>query len=97
MAPINFRGHLDVRHRTVDPDKRRAELLALPGFGDTFSDHMVTVRWTAELGWHDARVGPLAAFARHPALDLQLLCDVGHGYALVDHAEHGRRWPCPGR
>ena len=49
------------------PAERRAELLALPGFGDTFSDHMVTVRWHAELGWHDARVGPLAAFSLHPA------------------------------
>lgn len=49
------------------PVERRAKLLALPGFGDVFSDHMVTVRWTAELGWHDARVGPLAEFALHPA------------------------------
>jgi branched-chain amino acid aminotransferase len=49
------------------PAERRAELLALPGFGDTYSDHMVTVRWSAELGWHDARVGPLAAFSLHPA------------------------------
>lgn len=47
--------------------ERRAELLALPGFGDTFSDHMVTVRWSAELGWHDATVEPLAAFSLHPA------------------------------
>ena len=38
------------------PAERRAELLAQPGFGDTFSDHMVTVRWDAELGWHDAKV-----------------------------------------
>ena len=28
---------------------------------------MVTVRWHAELGWHDARVGPLTAFSLHPA------------------------------
>jgi branched-chain amino acid aminotransferase len=49
------------------PTERRAELLALPGFGDTFSDHMVTVRWNAEVGWHDARVGPIAAFSLHPA------------------------------
>ena len=25
------------------------------------------VRWHAELGWHDARVGPLTAFSLHPA------------------------------
>lgn len=49
------------------PAERRAELLAMPGFGDTYSDHMVTVRWSAEQGWHDAGVGPLAAFSLHPA------------------------------
>jgi branched-chain amino acid aminotransferase len=46
---------------------RREELLATPGFGDVFSDHMVSVRWSAEVGWHDAEVGPLAAMSLHPA------------------------------
>jgi len=49
------------------PAERREELLATPGFGDVFSDHMVTVRWSAEAGWHDAQVGPLAAMSLHPA------------------------------
>jgi branched-chain amino acid aminotransferase len=49
------------------PAERREELLATPGFGDVFSDHMVTVRWSAEVGWHDAQVGPLAAMSLHPA------------------------------
>ena len=47
------------------PAERREELLATPGFGDVFSDHMVTVRWSAEVGWHDAQVGPLAAMSLH--------------------------------
>jgi Branched-chain amino acid aminotransferase/4-amino-4-deoxychorismate lyase len=55
------------QHAQPIPAERREELLATPGFGDVFSDHMVTVRWHAELGWHDARVGPLAAFSLHPA------------------------------
>jgi len=63
VAPLEFTWQ---RAQPV-PAERRAELLALPGFGDTYSDHMVTVRWHAELGWHDARVGPLAAFSLHPA------------------------------
>ena len=63
VAPLEFAWQ---RAQPI-PTKRRAELLALPGFGDTYSDHMVTVRWHAELGWHDARVGPLAAFSLHPA------------------------------
>jgi branched-chain amino acid aminotransferase len=49
------------------PARRRAELLGLPGFGATYSDHMVTVRWQAERGWHDAMVRPLTAFSLHPA------------------------------
>ena len=63
VAPLEFTWQ---RAQPV-PAERRAELLALPGFGDIYSDHMVTVRWHAELGWHDARVGPLAAFSLHPA------------------------------
>ena len=63
VAPLEFAWH---RAQPI-PAERRAELLALPGFGDTYSDHMVTVRWSAEQGWHDASVGPLAAFSLHPA------------------------------
>jgi branched-chain amino acid aminotransferase len=55
------------KHAQPIPADRREELLATPGFGSTFSDHMVTVRWSAELGWHDACVGPLAALSLHPA------------------------------
>ncbi len=39
-----------------------AEILANPGFGTYFTDHMFTVEWTPEKGWHDARItayGPL--------------------------------------
>ncbi len=36
------------RTQSIPPAERRAELLATPGFGDTYSDHMVTVRWSAE-------------------------------------------------
>jgi branched-chain amino acid aminotransferase len=63
VAPLEFAWQ---RAQPISAE-RRAELLAMPGFGDIYSDHMVTVRWSAELGWHDARVGPLAAFSLHPA------------------------------
>jgi branched-chain amino acid aminotransferase len=45
------------------PDARREEILAAPGFGVHFTDHMITVTWTPEREWHDARVhayGPLS-------------------------------------
>ncbi|MGY2875518.1 branched-chain amino acid aminotransferase [Marmoricola sp. URHA0025 HA25] len=47
-------------HPRTDADV--AEILANPGFGIHFTDHMLTIEWTPEAGWHDARVtayGPL--------------------------------------
>jgi branched-chain amino acid aminotransferase len=44
------------------PAAEREQLMAAPGFGRVFTDHMITARWTNELGWHDARLeayGPL--------------------------------------
>lgn len=45
----------------------RIAALATPGFGDVFTDHMVTMRWTAQEGWHEPEVGPLTPIAMHPA------------------------------
>src|SRR5580704_10935563 len=41
----------------------RERLLADPGFGQLFTDHMVTIRWSADRGWHDGQLeayGPLS-------------------------------------
>src|SRR5579871_2922248 len=40
------------------PAAQRAEMLVAPGFGSVFTDHMATIRWTEEEGWHDARIEP---------------------------------------
>jgi branched-chain amino acid aminotransferase len=43
-------------------DDRLAEILAAPGFGTHMTDHMLTVEWTPDQGWHAARIeayGPL--------------------------------------
>lgn len=45
----------------------RAQAMADPGFGRVFTDHMVTIRWTAGTGWHDARVEPRRPFQLDPA------------------------------
>ncbi len=45
----------------------RAALLEDPGFGRVFTDHMVTIAWSAEHGWHDARVRARAPFTLDPA------------------------------
>ena len=50
----------------VDP-ARRAELLADPGFGRVFTDHMVTIRYNDADGWHDAKIGPRGPLSLDPA------------------------------
>src|SRR5438105_5967720 len=45
----------------------RAGLLQDPGFGKIFTDHMVTIRWTQDRGWHDAEVRARAPIALDPA------------------------------
>jgi branched-chain amino acid aminotransferase len=45
----------------------RAGLVADPGFGKLFSDHMVTIEWTEGQGWHSATLGPRQPIALDPA------------------------------
>jgi len=45
----------------------RTELLKDPGFGKVFTDHMVTIRWTQDRGWHDATVRAREPIALDPA------------------------------
>jgi branched-chain amino acid aminotransferase len=54
-------------HPTPTPQSRRAEILADPGFGRYFTDHMVSIRWTAGSGWHDAAVVPYGPLSLDPA------------------------------
>jgi branched-chain amino acid aminotransferase len=54
-------------HPAPVPADRRAEILAAPGFGRYFTDHMVTIRWTADAGWHDAAVVPYGPLVLDPA------------------------------
>ena len=37
------------------------------GFGKVFTDHMLLVDWSEELGWQDARIVPFANISLHPA------------------------------
>ncbi|WP_130799703.1 branched-chain amino acid aminotransferase [Streptomyces otsuchiensis] len=48
-------------------DADRAAVLADPGFGRHFTDHMVTIRWTEGRGWHDAQLQPYAPLQMDPA------------------------------
>ena len=54
-------------HPTPTAPDLRAQILANPGFGTNFSDHMVSIDWSEGQGWHDATVGPRVPIALDPA------------------------------
>ncbi|MFI9236836.1 branched-chain amino acid aminotransferase [Streptomyces sp. NPDC053079] len=45
----------------------REQILANPGFGRHFTDHMVTIKWTEGRGWHDGELVPYAPLSIDPA------------------------------
>jgi branched-chain amino acid aminotransferase len=48
------------------PAGERARILADPGFGRVFTEHMVRIRWQADRGWHDAELVPYAPLTLDP-------------------------------
>ncbi|MEW1724816.1 branched-chain amino acid aminotransferase [Streptomyces sp. NPDC093109] len=48
-------------------EAEREAILAAPGFGRYFTDHMVTIRWTEGRGWHDAQLVPYGPLSMDPA------------------------------
>jgi branched-chain amino acid aminotransferase len=55
------------RHENPVSAEERAVLMADPGFGRVFTDHMVTIRYADGKGWYDARVEPRAPIPLDPA------------------------------
>ena len=55
------------QHASPVPASERAVLLQDPGFGRVFTDHMVTIRYRAERGWHDPRIHPRVPLQIDPA------------------------------
>jgi branched-chain amino acid aminotransferase len=61
---------LDIRITPSDSPRSAddvAEILTNPGFGTHFTDHMLTVEWTPEQGWHAARIERYGALSMDPA------------------------------
>jgi len=52
---------------TPVPAQQRAQVMAEPGFGSVFTDHMTTIRWSEDRGWHDARLEPYGQIVLDPA------------------------------
>jgi branched-chain amino acid aminotransferase len=81
-------------HRRPDPasDERRAEILADPGFGVHFTDHMATATWTKGEGWHDAVIAPYGPITLMPsAAVLHYAQEVFEGLKAYRHRD-GSVW-----
>jgi len=55
------------RSESPRSDADLADILANPGFGIHFTDHMFTAEWTPDAGWHEARITPYGPLTLDPA------------------------------
>jgi len=74
------------------PDDQREAVLANPGFGKTFTDHMVLATWTTDQGWHDAKVTAYGPLMLDPsAAVLHYAQEIFEGMKAYRHAD-GSVW-----
>ncbi|APF33449.1 branched chain amino acid aminotransferase [Microbacterium sp. AISO3] len=64
LEPLEFTV---TRNLAAAPAARRDEILANPGFGTHFTDHMVDICWSVRGGWHRPRVQPYGPITLDPA------------------------------
>jgi branched-chain amino acid aminotransferase len=55
------------RNEAAREAAERAAILADPGFGNHFTDHMVDICWSAKGGWHRPRVSPYGPIQLEPS------------------------------
>jgi branched-chain amino acid aminotransferase len=73
-------------------EAERAEILAAPGFGQFFTDHMVQIHWSERGGWHRAAVEPYGKIALDPAAAvLHYAQEIFEGLKAYRHAD-GSIW-----
>ena len=65
--PVASLGFTITPHAAPVADAERARLIADPGFGRVFTDHMVMIRYSDTRGWHDAQVKARAPLSIDPA------------------------------
>jgi branched-chain amino acid aminotransferase len=79
-------------HPSPTSPERRAAILADPGFGRHFTDHMYVAEWTPDQGWHDARIQPYGPFSVDPATSvLHYAQEIFEGTKAYRHAD-GSVW-----
>ena len=88
-APLSYRVTRSDHAKTA---AERDLVLAAPGFGLHFTDHMVAIDWDREAGWHDARVQPYGPLALDPAASvLHYGQEIFEGIKAYRHAD-GSIW-----
>ena len=79
-------------HPNPLPAADRAKVLADPGFGRHFTDHMAYARWEADQGWHADVIRPYGPFEMSPAAAvLHYAQEVFEGLKAYRHAD-GSIW-----
>ena len=69
-------------------DAEREAILADPGFGLSFTDHMAVATWTSADGWHDSAVVPYGPFSLDPATAvLHYAQEIFEGLKAYQHAD----------
>ncbi len=70
------------------PRERFDAIMANPGFGEYFTDHMAVATWTKEAGWAEARIEPYGPFQLDPATAvLHYAQEVFEGLKAYRHAD----------
>jgi branched-chain amino acid aminotransferase len=88
-SSLRFTEH---RNPAPVPAPERERIMADPGFGRYFTDHMVSVTWTQGEGWHDARVEPYGQLTLDPAAAvLHYAQEIFEGLKAYRHAD-GSVW-----
>ena len=73
---------------TPTPAAERERILANPGFGQHFTDHMVSISWSKDAGWHDAALIPYGPLQIDPACAvLHYAQEIFEGLKAYRHAD----------
>src|SRR5690349_11334591 len=64
LAPLEFAV---TKNLAAKSPAQRDEILQNPGFGTSFTDHMVDICWSVNGGWHRPRVSPYGPITLDPA------------------------------
>ena len=89
QTSLNFKT---IRSASPKSLAERDAILANPGFGKYFTDHMVSIDWSVEKGWYDAQVKPYGPLLLDPAASvLHYAQEIFEGLKAYRHAD-GSIW-----